>query len=235
MDVYVNFQGAVKQILETQVVLFKWIKAENMASLKMLEIPHDFIGILEDWLVVYIQTLTHRLIKYIDSMDQIELYYCSIIQAELSNGLLLSQFCDRNKAKRIMTFWAKHIEFCLEIKLLPRFYCVIHPLEQLIRSNTQHVEYVLQKFGKLTTPPKVQKNLMVAFLEFFLQETQHNDELRLIASGALDEVHNTQKEDTTTKNLRSTSKKRTISWGWMGALLELQKKLESNSRGGNLP
>ncbi|KAH9814770.1 hypothetical protein DFH28DRAFT_301220 [Melampsora americana] len=223
MDVYIHVQDDVKGMLEDQVVLFSLIKIEALYKSRMISFPHDVDQGVGNWLWPLVQRITKDLVNYINSLDQLHLYYLSEIQAQSTQGLLLTKFCDRNRSKTIMKFWIK--TFYLQIRSLPETTILNHPLETLISENPQHMETVLGKFSLMPTPPRSQKNLMIRFLEFFLRETQ-DIKLQEIATDCLYAIHKSRNKSTSTRGF--------IPWGSLKLLYKLQQEMEYNHREGNV-
>lgn len=71
MDMYIHVQGAVKGMLENQVVLFNLIETEKLYNSKMLSFPHEVAQSFDNWLVPHVQRIRKDLVHYINSLDQL--------------------------------------------------------------------------------------------------------------------------------------------------------------------
>ncbi|KAH9820630.1 hypothetical protein DFH28DRAFT_1051284 [Melampsora americana] len=233
MDVYMNVQGVIKGVLETQVVLFTLIKAEKINTLKILGLPHGLTYNFDNWVSPYVEKLTKNLVDSINSLDQQQIQYCAALQEKYTHGLLIHQFQEPNDNKNIMRFWSKNLRFYLEIKSLPQLNLMMHPLENLIRKNPKHMEYVMKEFKKNPPPSRAQSqtNLLSRFLEFFLDNTPF-PELREIAVEGLAKID--EIDDDEIKTTLSTLKTGILPWNVLYYLSFFRKVMTSDSMGDNI-
>ncbi|KAH9819560.1 hypothetical protein DFH28DRAFT_886171, partial [Melampsora americana] len=194
MNVYTNVRGDVKGLLETQAVLTGTVKAGKLASLEITALPYELRQPVENWFVMYTDQVANKLLNHINRLDDLRIQCYSVIQETLGDGLTISKFFNVNDTKQVMKFWTKNFEFYLAIRYMPKLEVEIHPLEELICKDPEHMGNVMKEFKKITRSLNTQNDMMFRFLEFFLEKTRSH-ELRRIAEDGLASIRKIQPKD----------------------------------------
>ncbi|EGG00567.1 uncharacterized protein MELLADRAFT_111763 [Melampsora larici-populina 98AG31] len=155
---YVN--SHVKGMLETQVILESWVKADTRNIFKMAS--HQLGDPFEDLVTKRILSLKENLINDINSSNNSDTDSFVAAQSTLRNGLILTGNDRFTPAayRTVMSFWVKH----------PGLHD--HPLERLILLNSKHMELMIHQFQKSPTLQNSHNDLLTRFLEFFLDQPQ---------------------------------------------------------------
>ncbi|EGF99773.1 uncharacterized protein MELLADRAFT_94056 [Melampsora larici-populina 98AG31] len=187
MMLYLEVEGSVKGILETQALQVRLVKKIRLNSLGI--IPYEISQCLEPLLSTRVQDLTDELldsIKLLDEKSWLQFWSC---QVRYDVGIR-DRWCDKpdEDTRKSILFWVKYMPFYLQMKASEDTWDWYYLMEEIIVKDIKGdhaLESVMNQF--LTNPPPLntQDNLIVKFLEFVVEMTQ-SQSLRKIAKGGLE-------------------------------------------------
>ncbi|KAH9813325.1 hypothetical protein DFH28DRAFT_975559 [Melampsora americana] len=192
MSVYMQVQGTLKGILETQAIQVSLIKRER----------GFLFSIHENWIKQRYQDLTRELVDYIHSTTERSLLEFRINETHYHQyGICSAWAYPLKDVKKVLTFWATFMPFYMDLKSHQQEWESFELMEKLIlnQDKDNDLNFVMMKFITVQTSLHPHEKLTDRFLKFLLQETK-SEILRGMAQDGL----------TTTIQGRNPSKKRRI-------------------------
>ncbi|KAH9819498.1 hypothetical protein DFH28DRAFT_1105269 [Melampsora americana] len=206
MSVYMQVEGTLKGILETQAIQVRLIKLDRRFSLSIPEAQDEIGQALEHWMKRRYQALTRDLVDYIQSTTERSLLEFRIKETHYHQyGICGAWAYPLEDVRKVLTFWASLLQtvmpFYMDLKSHQNKWDSFELMEKLILNQDKDPDLylVMTKFITVQTSFKPHEKLVDRFLKFLLQETKSE----ILKGMAQDSLRRTIKE-------RNPSKKRRI-------------------------
>ncbi|EGG07660.1 uncharacterized protein MELLADRAFT_62465 [Melampsora larici-populina 98AG31] len=163
MRTYMEVQGVVKGILESQAILVRWLQKGTFNAHSRMH------AVFQNSLDPNCEALTNELVESVQSLDQISFEKLYLCQRQDHYGIYDSLFDEPGlEERKVFVFWVKYMPFFLEMRSredLQTWQCM---MTMLIESDTQngHLESIMEQFLIQDPSSQNQKNLIKRFLEF---------------------------------------------------------------------